>query len=94
MLGTIKEVHDMTEDVSDRGWDNFFKVPVVPHFRVKLDLEGIINRDKQAADVTRENQLIKKMLLEKQELIDSVGNKIPRTDELENYLIDILSEEV
>lgn len=94
MLGTIKEVHDMTEDVSDRGWNNFFEVPEVKNFRVKLDLEGIINRDKQAADITRENQLIKKMLLEKQELIDSVGNKIPRTDELENYLIDILSEEV
>jgi hypothetical protein len=77
-----------------RNWSNFYEVNKELEFTSKIK-PSLIASSKEEADITLENITIKKMLKEKQELIDSVNNEYKDTDnQLENYIIDILSEEL
>ena len=77
-----------------RNWDNFFEVNKELEITSKIN-PNLVGASKEEADITLENITIKKMLIEKQKLIDSVNNEYKDKDrKLENYIIDILSEEI
>jgi hypothetical protein len=76
-----------------REWSNFFEVNKELEITSKIDPK-LIATSKEEADISLENITIKKMLKEKQDLINSVDNEYKDIDhKLENYIIDILSEE-
>ena len=77
-----------------RDWSNFFEVNKELEITARIK-PSLIASSKEEADITLENITIKKMLKEKQDLIDAVNNEYKDIDQkLENYIIDILSEEV
>lgn len=93
MLKELKSTKKI-KHVNTRTWETFYEVPDITNFNVTLDTGLINNKDKQEADVTNENQIIKKMLKEKKELIDSCNNLKENTPELEEYIATILSEDI
>lgn len=77
-----------------RDWSNFYEVSKDLEITSKIK-PNLIASSKEEADVTFENVIIKKMIKEKQALIDSVNNEFKDTDKtFENYIINILSEEI
>lgn len=77
---------------NNRTWTTFFDIPESINFEICIDPMKIKMKDVEETDLTKANQEIKTILKEKQELIDSVGNKIPNSEEFENYIVDLLSE--
>lgn len=77
-----------------RDWSNFYEVNKEIETSAKIN-PNLIATSKEEADITLENITIKKMLKEKQDLINQAKNEYRDTDKtLENYIIDILSEEI
>ncbi|MDY0138843.1 MAG: hypothetical protein RBR50_04005 [Candidatus Izemoplasmatales bacterium] len=77
-----------------RDWSNFFEVNKELEITSKIK-PNLIASSKEEADITLENITIKKMLKEKQDLINAVNNEYKDKDhKLEDYIIDILSEEI
>lgn len=84
--------HISTENFK-RTWTNFYEVNRDLEISTKID-PNKIKISKEEADITLENITIKKMLSEKQELVDSVKNNfIDKDGTFENYIVDILSED-
>ncbi|WP_203276796.1 SAM-dependent DNA methyltransferase [Metamycoplasma hominis] len=76
-----------------RSWTNFYEINKELELETKIDPLKV-KTNKQEADITIENISIKKMLIEKQNLMDSVDNNFKDLDgSFEKYIIDILSEE-
>ena len=77
-----------------RGWENFFEVNKELEITTQIN-PNLIAGSKEEADITLENITIKKMLKEKQALIDACQNEYKDTNgKLKDYIIDILSEEI
>ena len=84
---------DTSPSIFKRNWDNFYDVNKELEIITQID-PNRIKTDKEEADITLENITIKKMLAEKQKLIDGVGNNFRDEDgTFEKYIIDILSED-
>lgn len=76
-----------------RTWTNFYDVKKELEIDAQIDPLKI-KSNKEEADITLENITIKRMLKEKRELIDGVGNCFKDEDgSFERYIIDILSED-
>ena len=76
-----------------RTWTNFYDVNKEIETDAKID-PSKIKTNKEEADITLENITIKKMLQEKQMLIDSVNNNFKDEDgSFEKYIVNILSED-
>ncbi len=76
-----------------RDWNNFYEVNKELEITTQID-PTIVKTNKEEADITLENITIKKMLSEKEKLIDSVDNNYKDVDgSFENYIINILSED-
>ena len=75
-----------------RKWPNFYEVNKELEIEAKVD-PSRIKIDKEEADISLENITIKKMLAEKERLINSVRNCFKDEDgSFERYIVDILSE--
>lgn len=89
----LKSTNTMKKSSFERKWTNFYEV------YDEIEVDTLIDPDrikinKEDADVTLENITIKKMLKEKNELINAANNAYIDEDRLfENYIISILSEE-
>ena len=76
-----------------RTWNNFYEVNRELEITTQLDPDKV-KTNKEEADITLENITIKKMINEKISLLQSVENNFKdNNNELENYIIDILSED-
>lgn len=76
-----------------RNWDNFYEVNKELEIVAQID-PNRVKTDSEEADITLENITIKKMLAEKQNLIDKVGNNFKDEDgSFEKYIVNILSED-
>lgn len=76
-----------------RRWDNFYEVNKEIETKTRIN-PMIIGASREEADITLENITIKKMLSEKNELIEKVNNLYEDKDKkLEKYIVDILSED-
>lgn len=85
--------NDLKEDEITRSWDNFYDVNMELEIATKID-PNKIKTSNEEADITLENITIKKMLKEKQKLInDSDNSFIDKDGTFEKYIIDILSED-
>ena len=77
----------------ERTWTSFYEVNKELEVATCID-PNRIKTSKEEADITLENITIKKMLKEKENLIQSVNNNFKDTDGLfEKYIVDILSED-
>ena len=99
-LDTLGLDHDKWKKVAK----DFFYMGVInicSHYEVNNEIEviaqidpSIIRTNKEEADVTLENIVIKKMLAEKKSLIEEVDNNFIDSDgSFEKYIINILSED-
>ena len=95
LLKKIKRGEGMSEvDAAfTRDWNNFYEVnkelEIVTHINPSR-----VKTDKEEADITLENITIKKMLAEKQSLIDGASNNYKDEDgTFERYVVNILSED-
>lgn len=76
-----------------RTWNNFYEVNKELEITTQLDPDKV-KTNKEEADITLENITIKKMIDEKISLLQSAENNFKDSNnELENYIIDILSED-
>lgn len=76
-----------------RTWTNFYEVNKELEVSAKID-PSRIKISKEEADITLENITIKKMLAEKEKLINDVNNNFKDEDgSFERYIVDILSED-
>ena len=76
-----------------RVWNNFYEVNRELEITTQLDPDKV-KTNKEEADITLENITIKKMIDEKISLLQSAENNFKDSNnELENYIIDILSED-
>lgn len=76
-----------------RTWNNFYEVNKELEITTQLDPDKV-KTNKEEADITLENITIKKMINEKISLLQSAENNFKdNNNELENYIIDILSED-
>ena len=76
-----------------RTWGNFYEVDKQFLITAQID-PSRIKIDKEEADITLENITIKKMLGEKQKLLDDASNNyIDKDGSFEKYIIGILSED-
>ena len=76
-----------------RTWNNFYEVNKELEITTQLDPDKV-KTNKEEADITLENITIKKMINEKIYLLQSAENNFKDSNnELENYIIDILSED-
>lgn len=80
------------EHKNNRTLLTFFDIPDTNNFEITINKEKIAAQDVEETDLTKANQEIKTILKEKQEIIDKYQNKIPASEEFEDYLIKILSE--
>ena len=76
-----------------RTWNNFYEVS--REFEVTTQIDpSKVRVNKEEADITLENIMVRKMLGEKTKLINSVNNCFKDSDgSFEEYMIDILSED-
>lgn len=90
----LKEIENkgQYEHKNERTFLSFFDIKDNNNFEISINKNKIAIQDTEETDLTKANQEIKTILKEKQELIDSVNNKIPATGEFEDYLVKILSE--
>ncbi|WP_406614719.1 hypothetical protein ACJA23_01750 [Mycoplasma corogypsi] len=93
LLSKIKQLEVKTSiSKFQRTWQNFYEI------NKEIEVDALIDPDKiktskEEADVTLENITIKKMLKEKEALLESVNNSFKDKDgSFEKYIIDILSE--
>ena len=91
LLEKIKNASaDLSEEEITRDWSNFYDVNMELEIATKIDPKT----SNEEADITLENITIKKMLKEKQKLINDSNNSfIDKDGTFENYIIDILSED-
>lgn len=76
-----------------RTWTNFYEVNKDLEIVTTIDPDKV-RTSKEEADITLENITIKKMLEEKEKLVQSCNNNfIDEDGSFENYIIDILSED-
>ncbi len=76
-----------------RNWNNFYEVNKELEIVAQIN-PSRIKTDKEEADITLENITIKKMLSEKQKLIDEANNNFKDEDgSFEKYIVNILSED-
>lgn len=76
-----------------RAWNNFYEVNRELEITTQLDPDKV-KTNKEEADITLENITIKRMINEKISLLQSAENNFKDSNnELENYIIDILSED-
>lgn len=80
------------EHKNERTLLSFFDIKDNNNFEICLNKNKIAAQDVEETDLTKANQEIKIILKEKQEIIDKYENKIPVSEEFENYLVKILSE--
>ena len=94
LLEKIKNASaDLSEEEITRDWSNFYDVNMELEIATKID-PNKIKTSNEEADITLENITIKKMLKEKQKLINDSNNSfIDKDGTFENYIIDILSED-
>lgn len=93
----LKKISNATNEIKQsnfvRTWTNFYEVDKEIEIDTKIDPSKVAT-SKEMADVTLENIKIKRMLEEKQTLIDSVNNNFQDKDgSFENYILNILSED-
>lgn len=87
------EATETTKSDFIRNWNNFYEVNKELEIVTQID-PNRIKTDKEEADITLENITIKKMLAEKQKLIDEAGNNFKDEDgSFEKYIVNILSED-
>lgn len=87
------EAAETTKSDFIRNWNNFYEVNKELEIVTQID-PNRIKTDKEEADITLENITIKKMLAEKQKLIDEAGNNFKDEDgSFEKYIVNILSED-
>ena len=96
LLNRISNKKTITTGGFKRNWNNFYDV--VKEFEIEAqidpDMIKLGGRGNTEADISLENVTIKKILKEKQALLDSVNNCFKdNNNEFENYIIDILSED-
>lgn len=76
-----------------RAWNNFYEVNRELEITTQLDPDKV-KTNKEEADITLENITIKRMINEKISLLQSAENNFKdNNNELENYIVDILSED-
>lgn len=76
-----------------RTWNNFYEVNKELEITTQLDPDKV-KTNKEEADITLENITIKRMINEKISLLQSAENNFKdNNNELENYIVDILSED-
>ena len=93
----LEKIKNATNEIKQsnfkRTWTNFYEADKEIEIDTKIDPSKVAT-NKEMADVTLENIKIKRMLEEKQKLIDSVGNNFKDIDgSFENYILNILSED-
>ena len=93
----LEKISNATNEIKQsnfvRTWTNFYEVDKEIEIDTKIDPSKVAT-SKEMADVTLENIKIKRMLEEKQTLIDSVNNNFQDKDgSFENYILNILSED-
>ena len=93
----LEKISNATNEIKQsnfvRTWTNFYEVDKEIEIDTKIDPSKVAT-SKEMADVTLENIKIKRMLEEKQMLIDSVNNNFQDKDgSFENYILNILSED-
>ena len=93
----LEKISNATNEIKQsnfvRTWTNFYEVDKEIEIDTKID-PSKVTTSKEMADVTLENIKIKRMLEEKQTLIDSVNNNFQDKDgSFENYILNILSED-
>lgn len=94
LLEKIKNANnELKESNTTRTWSNFYDVMLDLEIDAQIDPTKIKTSNEEA-DITLENITIKKMLKEKQKLIDEAQNNFVDSDgSFENYIVDILSED-
>ena len=94
LLNKIRGEASETENAAFvRSWNNFYEVNKELEITTQID-PNRIKTDKEEADITLENITIKKMLAEKQTLINEANNNFRDNDgSFEKYIINILSED-
>ena len=76
-----------------RSWSNFYELNRELELEVSVD-PNRIKISKDEADITLENVTIRKMINEKEKLLNDINNTLIDTDKtFEKYVIDILSED-
>ena len=93
----LEKIRNATNEIKlsnfKRTWTNFYEVDKEIEIDTKIDPPKVAT-SKEMADVTLENIKIKRMLEEKQALIDSVNNNFQDKDgSFESYILNILSED-
>jgi len=92
----LKRINDKTPNKKSdfvRTWTNFYEVNKDLEIVTTIDPDKV-RTNKEEADITLENITIKKMLEEKEALVNSCNNNfIDEDGSFENYIIDILSED-
>lgn len=84
--------HTIKESGFKRTWSNFYEVDNESELITHIDPIKV-KTDKEEADISWENMQIKKMLKEKEELVESCDNNyIDESGEFENYIIGMLRE--
>lgn len=84
--------HTIKESGFKRTWGNFYEVDNESELIAHVDPIKV-KTDKEEADITWENMKIKKMLKEKEELVESCDNNyVDESGEFENYIISMLRE--
>ena len=93
LLKLVKQAKSEIEPTFIRTWNNFYDVGGEKELIAKINPDEVkINKD--IADISFENITIKKMLKEKNDLLNSVnGLYYDKDKSLEKYVVDILSEE-
>ena len=91
-ISTIKDPKEIRERSSNRDILSFFKIDDSQNFIAHIDPKEIAKKNVEETDLTKANQEMKIILSEKQSIVDSYNNKIPNSQEFEDYLVDILSE--
>ena len=91
-IDTIKNPKEIRERTSTRDILSFFKIDESQNFIAHIDPKEIAKKNVEETDLTKANQEMKIILSEKQSIVDSYNNKIPNSQEFEDYLVDILSE--
>lgn len=93
----LEKIRNATNEIKlsnfKRTWTNFYEMDKEIEIDTKIDPSKVAT-SKEMADVTLENIKIKRMLEEKQALIDSVNNNFQDKDgSFERYILNILSED-
>lgn len=93
LIDQVKNNINPNEEISNaKIFTNFYEVDRGSQINIKIDPKKILSSNDEA-DISLENVLIKKILLEKQQLIKKNNNHFNDDGFFEKYLIEILSED-